>query len=176
MKVKLQPHITTFTGKKMDPLWPEFDIKDIAHALSNTCRFTGHADFYSVAQHSVYVSYNTKSGLDGLLHDGAEAYLHDINRVLKHKWWMLPYRIAERVVERDMYDYFAIRHNEDDCKQADRRIYEVERYHLFPNDNYGYPCIGADIGGKAFVPMSPKVAEQLFLNRWKELRRNHGLE
>ena len=53
--------IQTFTGKKFDPLNPnlnDFCIEDIAHSLSLQCRFTGHCRvFYSVAEHSVHVSY-----------------------------------------------------------------------------------------------------------------------
>jgi hypothetical protein len=44
--------IRTFTGKEFYPLEPnpaDIDIRDIAHALSNICRFTGHCrEFYCV--------------------------------------------------------------------------------------------------------------------------------
>jgi len=66
-------------------------IDDIAHALGNICRFGGHAPhFYSVGQHSLFVSNLVKSiggsvefRLHGLMHDAAEAYVHDIIKPLK---------------------------------------------------------------------------------------------
>ena len=67
--------IQTYTGIKFDALNPKpkmIDIVDIAHALSMTCRFNGHVkNFYSVAEHSYYVSQLAPKGykLCGLLHD-----------------------------------------------------------------------------------------------------------
>lgn len=88
--------IQTYGGRQYWPLDPrseEVDIKDIAHALSLICRYTGHCErFYSVAEHSVNVSYVVQryapSGrpalfLHALLHDAAEAYCNDIARPVK---------------------------------------------------------------------------------------------
>src|SRR6266496_3875421 len=71
-----------------NPKPEDVDIRDIAHALSNQCRFTGHTkEFYSVAQHSVLVSTfcAPEDAAWGLLHDASEAYLSDIaSPVKKH--------------------------------------------------------------------------------------------
>lgn len=81
--------IMTHTGKKFKPFNPrteDIDIEDIAHALSNICRFNGHVNqFYSVAEHSVLVSVlcPEELKLKGLLHDAAEAYLGDVPSPLK---------------------------------------------------------------------------------------------
>jgi len=84
--------IETFTGKKFHILNPqpeEICIRDIAHALSNQCRWTGHVrQFYSVAEHSIHVSYlsgeTSIERLSGLMHDASEAYLSDLARPVKH--------------------------------------------------------------------------------------------
>lgn len=80
--------IATYTGKAvnvLDPKPEEINIRDIAHSLSNQCRFTGHVrKFYSVAQHSVHVSEICPTEPAwGLLHDASEAYLSDIARPIK---------------------------------------------------------------------------------------------
>lgn len=81
--------IQTFTGRKFDLNDPQPEmifIEDIAHALANVCRYTGHCkEFYSVAQHSVYVSAQVPEPikLQALLHDATEAYVADMSRPLK---------------------------------------------------------------------------------------------
>ncbi len=62
-------------------------IGDIAHHLSNICRYTGACKHhFSVAQHSVLVSSQVVGKgheLWGLLHDAAEAYLSDVSAPAK---------------------------------------------------------------------------------------------
>lgn len=89
MTVRKGDWIQTFTGRQYWPLDPrpeDVDVQDIAHHLSNLCRFTGACKrFYSVAEHSVHVSYlvPVEFALYGLLHDAAEAYCNDIARPVK---------------------------------------------------------------------------------------------
>lgn len=91
--------IQTYSGRRFFPLDPrpaDVKIEDIAHALSNKCRFNGHClTFYSVAEHSVRVATLAMSrhggaekstiGLQALLHDAAEAYLPDICSPIKRQ-------------------------------------------------------------------------------------------
>ena len=84
--------IRTYTGKYINVFDPDpemIDIEDIAHSLSNTCRWGGHCrKFYSVAQHSVMVVdwlpvSDSKLRLAGLMHDATEAYLTDLSKPIK---------------------------------------------------------------------------------------------
>lgn len=89
--------LETANGKYVDLLDPDpadLDVKDIAWALSMTCRFGGHvARYYSVAEHAVLVALllraDTTYGASslpfyGLHHDDHEAFLCDIPTPLKN--------------------------------------------------------------------------------------------
>ena len=93
--------LQTYTGKKAEPLelrHAQVCIEDIAHALSNICRFGGHTRrFYSVAEHSVRMADELWAGrgtgmlsLAALLHDAPEAYLGDIPAPLKRHFFICP--------------------------------------------------------------------------------------
>jgi hypothetical protein len=82
-------NIETASGLRYDFECPDPDtilLEDIAHALSNVCRFAGHIRrFNSVAEHSVLVSRIVEARQGGgkywpavaLLHDAHEAYIWD---------------------------------------------------------------------------------------------------
>src|SRR3954465_12827051 len=83
--------MVTYLGNRIDPtkLSPEdIDIEDVAHSLSQICRFAGHTrTHYSVAQHSVLLSllddlpWHLQKA--ALLHDASEAYMGDVPRPIK---------------------------------------------------------------------------------------------
>ena len=86
-------------------------LEDIIHALSNIGRFSGHArSFYSVAQHSMYLSWimPPELRLQALLHDGAEAYLQDLSGPLKHSIYLAGYRDLERQMQQRIFEKFGI--------------------------------------------------------------------
>jgi len=121
-----EPWIQTYTGKKFTPLNPreeDIDILDIAHALSNLCRFTGHSsEFISIAQHSVFVSslVPNKHKLCALLHDASEAYLNDISTPLKKSKVFETYRKIEENLMSMIYNKYGVsEHNPLEVKQAD---------------------------------------------------------
>jgi len=80
----MDTYILTGSGKRFYPSKPEFDITDIASALSKQCRFGGHTTrFYSVAEHSVLVRnimvyFDLGNPFEGLMHDAHEAYVSDM--------------------------------------------------------------------------------------------------
>lgn len=88
--------IAVMGGRPVNPFQfreADIDIDDIAHGLSNLCRFTGRTQrFYSVAEHSVRVSRLCKKEhrLYGLLHDAAEAFVGDQAKPLKKALWVTP--------------------------------------------------------------------------------------
>ena len=93
--------------------WPhnikqnDISILDIAHSLSQQCRYTGHTKkFYSVAEHSLIVSDYLPHPfkLWGLMHDAAEAYMCDLASPIKHS---LP---KFKAMENKIMDVIAIKY------------------------------------------------------------------
>lgn len=114
----MEQWIMTYTGKHFHLLNPqpdEVDRVDIAHALSNVCRFTGHTkDFYSVATHSILCAEQArKDGMSAkiqlycLLHDGSESYLADVNAPLKEILGKV-YTDLEDKVQSTIYKHFGL--------------------------------------------------------------------
>lgn len=171
----------TASGRRLfvlDPDPEEIIIEDIAHALSQICRFGGMStDFYSVAQHSVMVSRIVPPtfALLGLLHDASEAFLGDVIRPLK---MLLPeYSRIEQRWEEVILDKFWLRNTENasvEVKAADRIALATERRDLvaphswrWDLDEQGYQPLPERI-----VPLPPIEARRLFLDRCEEL--THG--
>jgi len=87
----VQSYLETVSGAHLDVLQPKAEdihLEDIATALSNICRFTGHVSkFYSVAEHCVLVSLLApeEHRLAALMHDVGEMLINDIaSPVKKH--------------------------------------------------------------------------------------------
>jgi uncharacterized protein len=105
-------YIETFTGLHFYLSNPEFEIKDICHALAMQCRYTGHCERrYSVAEHSCLVSYimeDLKLGdpFEGLMHDAQEAYLTDIAKPWKK--FLPDYNKIEKDLEAKLRYHFGI--------------------------------------------------------------------
>jgi hypothetical protein len=107
-------YIETYTGRMVYPMRvqaADICIEDIAHSLSQMCRYTGHTrQYYSVAEHSVRVSLLVRAvdAAWGLLHDASEAYLTDIPSPLKRLPEFAPYRAAEARTMRAVCERFGL--------------------------------------------------------------------
>jgi hypothetical protein len=162
--------LQTFSGKQIFPLDPKPDqicIEDIAHALSQICRFNGHThSFYSVAEHSVFVALNVpvEHRVAALLHDASEAYLCDLPRPVKYN--VVGYAEAEQRLMQAIADKFGFKLPLADCiKAADNRILLNEREQMLrPSDlEWGgfddlEPLPGVQLRG-----WLPRAAEAAFL-------------
>lgn len=167
--------IETTTG----PFWPDdpraedIDIRSIAQALSNLCRFGGHSRrFYSVAQHSVHCAGFAPPHLKlaALLHDAAEAYLVDMPKPLK---MMLPdYRALETKIERVVMRRFGVDWPmSSELKEIDQRKGEqlsAGQCHPWWTDaRWPAPY-------EIRLPLwDPTVAREVFLGTFRTLARGH---
>ena len=151
-----------------DPKEEEITIEDIAHALSNQCRFSGHLPrFYSVAQHSVLCSKLAEgtNKLAALLHDASEAYLLDIPSPIK------PHLSNYKKIEDNLMKFISKKFGftfplNKHVKAVDRRMLEIEWHHIMldrkhvPDDEDVLEC------------WTPEEAKEKFLEAFNELKNN----
>lgn len=137
--------IAVRSGRIVDPFnlrLEDIDIDDIAHSLSNQCRFAGHSRFfYCVAEHCCHCydiakisGYYSDECLMVLLHDATEAYLVDLPRPIKNE---LPqYReIENKLSEVIMNKFFPEKeptlYFKESLKTIDNRMLITEQSQLF---------------------------------------------
>jgi hypothetical protein len=168
------PTILLHSGEYFDFVEPHksaFTIDDIAHGLSNVCRFAGQSErFYSVAEHSIYVSQIVppRDALAALMHDAAEAFIGDVSKPLKG---LLPeYKAIEDRVEAAIFERFNIPLPlPKSVKWADITMLATEKFHVMRNhDDWDYTA------GRKMIDMNiecwlPSVAKHQFLCRFNEL-------
>jgi len=175
-----EDYIETFSGRRFEFISPklkDIDIVDIAHALSNACRYNGHCiKFYSVAEHSMllaakyHIEYpdDPAGALAFLLHDAAEAYLCDIPRPIKYT--LDDYRALEMGLDMAVRDRFDLRFPKHaSIKDWDSRIIVDERAQ---NMNKSGNVWGVDHLEPLNVKLhyfTPPVAEEKFLLWYKAL-------
>lgn len=165
-----------------DPSASVIDIHDIAAGLSRCCRFAGQlpddVPLYSVAQHSVHVSWLVPAefALHGLLHDAAEAYMGDLPSPLKQ---LCPdFKAIEKRVEAVIWAHFGLPETlPPEVKHADYRMLHTEKRdissvrgadHVWP-DLEKYPPMGMRIR-----PWGQQDAMEMFLHRYDYLKTAHG--
>jgi uncharacterized protein len=186
--------IESFTGRRVRPLQPDagvLDIRDIAHHLSNQCRYSGAVRVhYSVAEHSVRVrELMLKSGapnwlqLWGLMHDASEAYLLDLPSPVKHAPEMAFYRAAEKAwmvcicerfglkFDRHMLDRVDVSLDPLAVKHADGVLLATEARDLMPfNPDHWIGLTEAPLP-ETIKPWHQSSAEREFLAAFEELNR-----
>jgi len=179
----------TFSGRRFYPYEPrtsDIAIADIAHALSYQCRYSGHCrQFYSVAQHSVIVSYlvSKPNAFEGLMHDSQEAYVSDVASPIKK---VVPeFAVFEQKIWSVIAERFGIK--EELChevKTVDKLVckWEYERFlnPMVEEDEYWPPYQWTKNVDFSHDPepiideymshgWSPDEAEQRFMTRFHEL-------
>jgi hypothetical protein len=174
VRIDVGPSIMLQSGVWFDFAAPHsspFTIEDIAHGLSNICRYSGQCNgFYSVAEHSLLVS-ETVIGfeLEALMHDAAEAFLGDITRPLKQ---MLPeYKRIEGEVERAIFSRFGIQTPiPREVKQADLRVLAAEQRQIMPRGTDDW-LRGQDVVPAPIVVrnLPPVEAKRAWLERFEVL-------
>ena len=161
---KINPNaIIVNSGILFDVFNPDVEdikIEDIAHSLSNICRYGGHSPkFYSVAQHCVICSYEPGSfqeQLEFLMHDASEAYLTDMPRPIKKN--MLNYIELEDNLLEIIFNKFKLNFPlSNKVHKVDDSVLKFEYSVFFEKKN------------KHFDFWSPEHAKKMFLNRYYEL-------
>jgi 5'-deoxynucleotidase YfbR-like HD superfamily hydrolase len=167
--------IQTYSGRRFTPTNPNPDaivVQDIAHSLSMQCRFSGHCEsFYSVAQHSVLVSYicDHNDALWGLLHDASEAYLVDVPSPLKRSGHFQGYIDFEKKVQEAICRRFGLTMTEPpSVKRADKTLLATEARDLMSplRTDWTQPCEPLPF---KIEPLSQQDAKNLFMKRFFEL-------
>lgn len=174
---KMEPYIETYSGIRFyyDDIKPEMiKIYDIAHALSQICRFTGHTkEFYSVAQHSVLVCDAQTTLAEkraGLLHDATETYVNDLPSPMKVCVNLGDYKKLENQIHAVINEKYHVNDGmTPNIKKADLAALFTEKRDVLnrPSD-WGW---GKDIVmfKEKIIPLQPKEAKELFLTRFAEL-------
>lgn len=174
------PWMQTYGGHAFylfDPQPQDIHFRDIAHALSLTCRYSGHTrDFYSVAQHACLVAkwmredgFKPRTYYAALHHDSAEAYTGDITPQLKDI--LGNFREIEDAVETSVDIYLGIQDRPDLCddiKEYDLIALATERRDLlspnFSDEVWGPMAAPRE---ERIIPLLPREAEDLFIQMHK---------
>ena len=173
--------IQTVSGQIVELVNPDPEqiyIHDIAHALSQICRFAGHSSrFYSVAAHSVLVSHRVppEYALEGLLHDASEAYIGDISRPLKRalpEYQVIEARWEAAIAKRFRLDTRPGVHHY--VKKADNEALSIEAAYLMrPDDEYWAINVGQpkemSPPTRFLLHLTHAGAYMIFINRFNEL-------
>jgi hypothetical protein len=166
----------THGARYVDPLLlsiDDIDMRDIAHSLSNICRWNGHGRFFSVAQHSVLCSEVARSHkFELLLHDSSETYICDLSSAIKHGSPLGElYREIEAGVEAIIEAKFNLTPGAfklPAVKAVDDQLLHAEAFHLFA-EPYWWADPTPALREMRIESWLPEEAEARFLSRFDEL-------
>ena len=160
------------SGKYFNLLSPQpgdFTLTDIAHGLSNICRFVGQSKtFYSVAEHSVLCAslVPDELKLTALLHDASEAFIGDVSAPLKQylsEYKKIEYNIMTVIFKKYGCVYpFA----SPAIKQSDLTMLAAERAELLTEQDMPWPILEGMTAADCFpriLCLSPVKAKRMFL-------------
>lgn len=175
--------LQTQSGVAYWPLSPRAEdvrIEDIAHALSNLCRFGGHCRrFYSVAEHSVLVSLVVppEHAMQALLHDATEAYMVDVPRPLKK--FLSNYEDIEDRNWRVIAEHFGVPYDmHPSVKHADNTVLLAEKEELLGPPPHPWEWAKDLRPAPVYINcFTPEEARRSFLRRYsllKQLEVVHG--
>ncbi len=184
-----EDYIETYTGLHFYPYnyRPEFNILDIAHALSMCTRYNGHANrFYSVAEHSIMVAnlmetFGTGNPLEGLMHDATEAYLSDVPAPFKKH---LPdWQEFDEQLEVKLRTWLGFEGDRPPgVKEADWYALFIEGYDLLPSGGESFadpeemrPVAMELLLRFPVVCLDPPNAERAFLKKFSQLRHKEAM-
>ena len=154
-------------------------LNAVARGLANTCRFGGQCQqFYSVAEHSIYVSRLVPAPLAlwGLMHDASEAFIGDMPKPLKE---VLPdYKALEKRIEGPILAAFGLEGAMPrEVKDADMAMLSVEQVQVMANhDPWSWTIHTDDAHSRIKVAfLSPQEAYEAFVQRFVEVCDGLGL-
>lgn len=163
------------SGNYFDFLNPDsspYTIEDIALGLARCNRFTGQSDLaYTVAQHSVMVSYLVpfEDAMLGLMHDASEAFTGDVTKPLKD---LVPdfKSIENRILSSILRRFGLTETLPPSVKKADVIATRTEQRDLFKLHNEKWPITSKTSPlPETIKPLNDVESKELFLNRYYEI-------
>lgn len=174
--------IDTYTGKQIDVLNPQLEkinINDIAHSLSNLCRYGGHSpEFYSVAEHCLNCVEHYECNffeLELLLHDSAEYLLVDLPSPIKRLNCFRAYNAIETDLLNSILNKFGLRENFDNHYTNIRKIdlhfrqLEMEYFSKYKKMSWIRKQFEKLNTNRPIKFLKPHVAKKRFLKKFYQL-------
>lgn len=182
--MKTDGHIELSSGRNFPFELPwQWHVDEIAHALGNQCRYTGHCrEFYSVAEHSCLAALLAEETgwcdpFEALMHDAHESLMGDMARPWKPL--VSGYAGVELSLESDMRQHFGLpAEPTPGCKRVDYHALFIEAHSLMKSRGEGWedPYEVRPVAyrlreqGWKVRCLTPKDARNTFIRSYNELQ------